>query len=127
MEESWRGRNKLKVDLGCGRNRQEGFLGMDQRALPGVDIVHNLEEFPWPLEDNSCSTLLASHIVEHIKPWLSVDFMNECWRVLEEGGMLCVATPYPGSRGYWQDPTHCNGWNEATWTYFDPSFHLFNI
>ena len=38
-----------------------------------------------------------------------------------------IATPYPGSRGYWQDPTHCNGWNEATWQYFDPRYPLYGI
>ena len=124
---SYHNKSKLKLDIGCGENRQEGFIGMDQRDLPTVDILQDIEKFPWPLGDCSCEILVASHIVEHIKPWLSVAFMNECWRVLEPGGRLCVATPYPGSRGYWQDPTHCNGWNEATWTYFDPAFPLYGI
>lgn len=31
-----------------------------------------------------------------------------------------LATPYAGSSGYWQDPTHCNGVTEKTIAYFCP-------
>lgn len=117
----------IKLDIGCGMNKQEGFIGMDCRELPGVDIVHDLEEFPWPVEDNCVMVAVASHVVEHIKPWFSIPFMDEVWRVLAPGAVFAVATPYPGSRGFWQDPTHCNGWNEATWQYFDPRYPLYFI
>lgn len=117
----------IRLDVGCGENKQEGFVGMDARLLKGVDIVHNVEEFPWPLPDNCCSLIVCSHLVEHIKPEFSIAFMDECWRVLKAKGDLAVSTPYPGSRGYWQDPTHCNGWNEATWQYFDPTYPLWTI
>jgi len=58
----------IKLDIGCGANKQKGFVGMDFRALEGVDIVHNLEQFPYPLPDNSVSFAVASHVLEHIKP-----------------------------------------------------------
>lgn len=122
-----RSKKGIRLDLGCGENKQEGFLGMDIRGLPTVDIIHDIEVFPWPLADNSCVVIVCSHLVEHIKPWYSIPFMDECWRLLEVGGDLAISTPYPGSRGYWQDPTHCNGWNEATWQYFDPSYPLYTI
>lgn len=96
-----------KIDLGCGGNKQKHFLGMDKRALPGVDIVHDLEVFPYPLQNECCVILVASHFVEHLKPWLMLDFMNECWRICEVGATFAIAVPYAGSRGYWQDPTHC--------------------
>lgn len=123
----YQGEKRLQLDLGCGGNKQKGFIGMDLRALPGVDIVHDIEVFPWPLESGCCQTVVASHLVEHIKPWYSIPFMDECWRVLQEGGKLLIATPYPGSRGFWQDPTHCNGWSEATFQYFDPRYPLYGI
>ena len=123
----YRHEKRLQLDLGCGSNKQPGFLGMDVRDVEGVDILHDIEDFPWPLESGSCLTIVASHIVEHIKPWYSVDFMDECWRCLELGGKLLIATPYPGSRGFWQDPTHCNGWNEATFQYFDPNYPLYYL
>jgi len=112
----------VKIDLGCGQNKQPGFIGVDYDKCPGVDIVHNLEEYPWPLPDECANFLLASHLVEHINPHGGnfIRFMDEAWRVLKVGGIFLMAYPYAGSFGYWQDPTHCNGINEATWAYFDP-------
>lgn len=112
----------IKLDLGCGANKQHDFVGMDIRKLPGVDIVHNVEKFPWPLPDKCASLIMASHLVEHINPHGGVflRFMDEVWRVLKYDGRFIISAPYAGSPGYWQDPTHCNGCNEITWAYFDP-------
>lgn len=112
----------IKLDIGCGFNKQPGFVGIDIREGPGVDIVQDLEKFPWPLPDNSVSLAVASHVVEHIDPhgFTFVNFMNEVWRVLKPGGHFMISTPYAGSQGYFQDPTHCNPCNEITWCYFDP-------
>jgi hypothetical protein len=49
-----------------------------------------------------------------------IAFMNEIWRVMKVGGELAIATPYAGSLGYFQDPSHSNPCNEFTWEYFDP-------
>jgi SAM-dependent methyltransferase len=116
-----------RLDIGCGSNKMQSFIGMDCRELPGVDLVHNAEEFPYPFSNDSLSVVLCSHLIEHIKPWLTIDFLNEVWRILEVGGQLLLSTPYGGSFGYWQDPTHINGFNEATFMYFDPDFKLYNF
>jgi predicted SAM-dependent methyltransferase len=118
---------KIHLDVGCGSNKQRGFMGMDRRDLPGVDIVHDAEVFPWPLDDESCAVIVMSHFIEHVKPWFSIDMVNECWRVLELGGALLISTPYAGSFRYFQDPTHCNPWNAATPAYFDPENGLYQV
>ncbi len=116
------------LDIGCGENKQKGFVGMDKRPISGiVDIVHDLEVFPYPLPNESCITIVGSHIVEHIKPWLMLQFMDELWRILKFDGKLALSMPYAGSVGFWQDPTHCNGCNEATFQYFDPNYPLYEI
>ena len=110
----------IHLDIGCGENKQPGFFGIDKRDVPGVDCVHDLETFPYPLPDDSCSIILGSHIVEHIKPWLMPDFMNELWRIMRPAGELMLSHPYGVNSGFVQDPTHCNPCNEATWMYFCP-------
>jgi SAM-dependent methyltransferase len=122
----------IKLDIACGDNKQPGFVGLDIRPLPGVEIVHDLEKFPWPLPDECASVIAASHIVEHINPHGGVflRFMDEVWRVMKPQGQFMIATPYAGSHGYFQDPTHCNPCNESTWAYFDPEEaggHLYKI
>ena len=90
----------LRLDLACGSNKQPGFTGVDVRDVEGVDIVHDLEKFPWPFEDESVGLAIASHYIEHLKPWLSIAFMDEVWRILIPGGTFCASTPYGGSRTF---------------------------
>lgn len=113
----------VKLDIGCGANKQgKDWIGLDYRKLPGVDIIQDLEKFPWPLPDNCATLAVASHVVEHINPagGAFIKFMDEVWRVLKEGGEFIIGAPYAGSSGYFQDPTHVNPCNEMTWSYFDP-------
>ncbi len=113
----------IRLDIGCGSNKQPGFVGIDYRALPEVDIVQDLEEFPWKdLPDESVLVAIASHVVEHINPAKGtfIKFMDEVWRILKPEGEFAIVTPYGGSPGYWQDPTHINGVTENTLRYFDP-------
>lgn len=112
----------IRLDIGCGANKQQGagWVGIDFQALPGVDIVHDLMQFPWPLPDESVTVAIASHVVEHIPPHNLgfIKWMNEVWRVLKPGGEFAIVTPHGWSAGYLQDPTHTNPCNENTWWYF---------
>ncbi len=58
----------VKYDIGCGANKIKGFIGVDIRPLPGVDIVADLERYPWPIPSESASLVLCSHVLEHIQP-----------------------------------------------------------
>ena len=123
------------LDLGCGEKKKNGWIGLDIRELPGVDIVHDIEETPWPLPDNSCRLIQMSHLWEHIKPFGRVSgeeprtfaVMAEMWRVLAPGGQVWITLPYGWSHGFVQDPTHCNPANEHTWEYWDPSKPLYDV
>jgi SAM-dependent methyltransferase len=113
-------RKGILLDLGCGGRKQPNFVGMDKRKLPGVDIVHDLERFPYPIPTSSVLTCVCSHVLEHLKPWLTLDVFNEVWRIMKPEGQWVISLPYAGSPGFWQDPTHCNGFNQDTFLYFDP-------
>lgn len=117
----------IKLDVGCGSNKQPGYVGMDKRVVEGVNIVHDIENIPYPLPDDCCSVILASHLVEHICPKVFIDVMNEWWRILQADGQLLIACPHARSFGQMQDPTHCGFFSEATWSYFDPDYELYHI
>src|SRR5262245_6959710 len=91
----------IQLDIGCGANKQPGFTGIDIRPLPGVDIVHDVEAFPWPLPDECVSQAVSSHLVEHINPhkFGFVNFMDEVWRVMKPGGRFAIACPHGSSQG----------------------------
>ena len=112
----------IRLDLGGGHSPNPGFVNMDMFPYKGVDIVHDLEKFPWPLPDECVLVATASHLLEHINPHKGVfiNFMNELWRVMKPGGQFAFVVPHAMSAGYAQDPTHCNMINESTMHYFDP-------
>lgn len=115
------------LDIGCSDHKTKGSVGMDIRAVEGVDIVHNIEVTPWPLPDACCLRILASHIIEHLDPAKMVDILNEAWRVMKPGGQLFIAMPYAGSPRFFQDPTHKHAWNEVSAQYWDPECQLYGI
>lgn len=118
----------MKLDLGCGQVKQPDFHGVDKSPYGPVDTLHDLEVFPWPFRDDSTRLILCSHLLEFIKPWLMIDFMNEAWRILEPDGSLLIATPYAGTMSAHLDPlTVSKGFVEATWQYFDPKAPLWTV
>jgi predicted SAM-dependent methyltransferase len=124
---SFKNNGGILLDIGAGENKQPNFVTLDKRPEVKPDIVHDLEVFPYPLEDESCLIIVGSHIIEHIKPWLTIDLFNELWRIMKPDGQLALSTPYANSTGFWQDPTHCNGFNQVTFQYFDPDYPLYQI
>lgn len=112
----------ILLDVGCGANKLPGHHGMDRQKLEGVDTVHDWNDLPWPFPDECALQVMAVHVIEHVSPinGFFLEWMDEVWRILKPGGRFGIVVPYATSFGYFQDPTHCNPCNEATWCYFDP-------
>lgn len=94
----------MKLDIGCGPCKGEGFIGMDAFKYEGVDIVWNINDLPWPLEDNSVEYLRANQVIEHLPNLLG--FFKEAHRISKNGAILHIETPHYSSRNSWADPTH---------------------
>jgi len=106
-----------KLDIGCGNKKLEGYVGIDNRNYVGVDIVHDIEVFPWPFESEHFLAINASHVLEHIKPWKLFDLMDEAWRVLKPDGEIKIRVPFGLS--YKVDPSHIIEFCIPSFWYFD--------
>jgi Methyltransferase domain len=95
----------LKLNLGSGPTKMEGFLSVDCIKFPEVDVVADLLK-KWPWKDNSVTEAHASHVVEHFTAMERVHFMNELYRVLIPGGKTTIITPHWASCRAYGDPTH---------------------
>jgi Methyltransferase domain len=95
----------VKLDIGCGKNKREGFSGVDRRNYPGVDIVRDLMK-PWLWGDNSVEEIHASHVIEHFNGKQRVHIFNEMYRVLRPEGKATVITPHWNSNRAYGDFTH---------------------
>lgn len=117
----------IKLDIACGQNKQQGYVGVDIAAAPGVDVVHDLTVFPWPFADASASEAWCSHYFEHVPGRLRMRWMDEVHRILVPGGKLTVICPYYTSMRAVQDPTH--EWPpvcEASFLYFNAAWRQQN-
>ena len=95
----------LKLDLGCGKSKREGFIGVDTLDFEGVDQVVDLRE-PWPWKSGSVAEVHCSHFIEHLTALERMHFVNELHRVLTVGGKALVITPYWASNRAYGDLTH---------------------
>lgn len=109
-----------RINLGAGREPSPGWVRVDILDLPGIDIVHDLSEFPWPFKDGEAEEIKAVDILEHLPPAKTLDFVKECWRILKPGGKLFIQSPHWKSPNCWIDPSHYRGFDEQSLDYFDP-------
>jgi len=75
--------NMNTLDVGCGNFKAPGAVGIDFNPSTAADIVHDLNRYPWPLEDNTFDRIVCRHIVEHVTDM--VHFMEEIHRVGRQG------------------------------------------
>ncbi len=94
----------IRLDLGCGRNPKEGFIGVDSRDF-GQEITHDLRN-PWPWKPDSVDEVHCSHFVEHLTGEQRIHFVNELYRVLKPGAKATLVVPHWASCRAYGDLTH---------------------
>lgn len=82
---------RMKLNLGCGDHRMEGFVGVDVVPGDAVDQVANVLQLPYG--DNSIEEIAAFQVIEHLFPHETQGLFHEWFRVLQPGGALYVTTP----------------------------------
>lgn len=96
----------IRLDIGGGGNPQgPGWVNLDARDLPGVDIIWDVTRYPWPLPDESVVVAVTSHLVEHIPPDAGdvrvvglVKLLVTKGLISEEEVRECIGTLEPGPR-----------------------------
>jgi len=109
----------LRVELGCGKCKTEGYIGIDKEPFPCVDIVYDLNR-GIPLPDECAERILAHNLIEHLDDL--VEIMGEIHRVLILGGQVEIISPHYLSPYAWGDPTHRLALSEVSMLYFTPGF-----
>ena len=109
---------ELKLNLGCGALKMEGFVNIDIRESVNPDLVCDVAE-GLPYEDGSVDYVLAKDFLEHIIPDKVIFVIEEIWRVLKhDGGFESFTPDCEHGQGAFQDPTHRSFWCENSWLYY---------
>jgi len=108
-------RHKIILGPGSAHKKEKDHFLIDIVDFPGVDLIHDLNKIPWPVEDGAAIHINASHIVEHLQSL--PNFMDECWRLCYPGGTLYIETPDANGDPnlVWADPTHVRPFVLHTW------------
>ena len=111
--------DKRILDIGCGRNKLPGSIGLDLMPLEGVDVVHDLNCYPYPFLEDSFDFIRLSHVVEHVGSILKT--MEEVYRIAKDGAEVEIITPHYTDTSSWQDPTHLWHLNSGSFDFFQDS------
>lgn len=95
---------RTKLNLGCGRKQFPDHVNLDVAAAVKPDVVHDLDQFPYPFPDSRFDEIAIYDVIEHIGdvPLL----MRELWRLGRPGARVLITTPHFSSANSYTDPTH---------------------
>jgi SAM-dependent methyltransferase len=94
----------MKLHIGCGHDLKPGWLNVDCRKIQHDGILWNpdgyflhflcvdLQQFPWPWDDNSIDEIYCQHWLEHMPD--PVRCVQEMRRVLKPGGKVTIIVPH---------------------------------
>jgi hypothetical protein len=80
----------IKFNMGCGRDRIDGYLGVDMHS-DTADIKQDIMKLDLP--EHCADEIFASHLIEHIPQHRAPSVLEKWLATLKEGGMLVLETP----------------------------------
>lgn len=109
-----------KLNLGCGFDKREGWLNVDNFAACEPDRLLDLETTPWDLPSDAFEHVLLKHVLEHVGAAFPVfaSVMQELYRVTAPGGIVEIHVPHIRHDSYWTDPTHVRPFTLETFQMF---------
>lgn len=108
----------MKLYLGAGKDRKEGFTHVDIFPFEGIDCVCDVC-LGLPFADDSVDCVYTQDFMEHLPPEKKVFVINEIWRVLKPGGTMEHFIPNAGSRNDFGSPSHLSHWSLQQFEHFD--------
>lgn len=82
----------MKLNLGAGEDIREGFVNVDIKKTKGINVVWNLNKYPYPFKTSSISYILASHVIEHLDN--PKKFLLELHRISKPNAVINIYTPH---------------------------------
>ena len=114
----------MKLHLGCGKNKLDGYINCDISSEVKPDKIVNLEK-RLPFKNNSVDEIIIEHVLEHINNF--VPWMHELHRVCKNGSIIKIKVPFYSSWGQFNDPTHVRFFTPFTFDYFSGKNYSYEV
>jgi predicted SAM-dependent methyltransferase len=95
----------MKINIGAGSTKIEGFLTCDYDKLNNPDYCFNLETDTFPFANNSVEIVVAHHVLEHLGEGY-FNCLKELYRVCKHGATIDIRVPHHRHDYFYDDPTH---------------------
>ena len=95
----------MKINLGAGDTRFDGFVNCDYDARTGAEHIFDMEKDKFPFEDNTVEQVIAHHVFEHMGEGY-FHCLQEVYRVCKHGTIIDVRVPHPRHDTFLIDPSH---------------------
>jgi SAM-dependent methyltransferase len=93
------------LNLGSGKDRSiTDAVTVDINPSTSPDVIHDLNNVPWPLDDDTFDIIYCKDIIEHLGD--IVKTMEELHRVARAGARIHITTPHFSCANSYTDPTH---------------------
>lgn len=104
------GSNKTKKLHKPGQENWNNLITLDNNKDHKPDVLWDLNEFPYPFEDNTFDEIHAYEVLEHTGRQGDYKFFfeqfSEFWRILKPNGTFIATCPSRHSPWAWGDPSH---------------------
>lgn len=112
---------KKVLEIGAGVDyykgqKDEKVIYLDNARLPHIDIVHDLNKYPYPFKDNEFDKIICSHVLEHVNDLDKT--LKELKRISKRGAIIKIFGPHFSCGVSYRDPTHRRLFSYFTFDYF---------
>jgi SAM-dependent methyltransferase len=95
---------RTTLNLGCGLKHVPDAVNLDLIRETDPDVIHDLNQSPWPLPRDHFREVLAYDVIEHLDNFIAA--MEEIHRVCSDGAVVRVTIPHFSCANAYTDPTH---------------------
>jgi SAM-dependent methyltransferase len=82
----------IRLNLGCGHIAVRGYINVDSREIPGVDIVADVRDLPF--SEGQVGEIYSAHLLEHFpEEELARSLLPYWYSLLRPGGRLVAVVP----------------------------------
>jgi len=82
----------MKLHIGCGKKALEGWINIDIKDHPWIDLKHNILQ-PLPYDKNTIDYIFNEHVFEHFTQREGMKILRDWHRVLSLTGVIRIAMP----------------------------------
>jgi predicted SAM-dependent methyltransferase len=118
-----------KLNIGCGFKKLDNHWNVDIEPKCNPDQVLDLEQTPWPYEDNFFEKIVADNILEHVgqDPKVFTNIIKEMYRVSKPDAEWYICIPHHRCDLYYDDYTHVRMITPKTFRMFDQQVNVQSI